>query len=383
MLLASTQTSIGGVILFASVVIALTYAWINIRQARAEVGSELELAPNRKPYYSDEELEGKRLDRTLALGLVGLFVVAITLPLYWLNEPARQEGARENFKSTFISRGAAMFETTENGGFNCAFCHGGMAAEGSVVPFTITDANGQFVAEVEWKAPALDTVLLRYDREEVRQILIYGRTFSPMPAWGVAGGGPLNDQQLQNLIDYMESIQVDIDDPDVRESLRAEVAEAVDAEMAAAEEAGTPYATRGEAMFNLGYYTNYAGGAYACARCHTTGWSYDEKGPDGNGAFGPSLRGGVSTTRFPGAVTGFQQQVDFVCAGSEHGVNYGRNGQGTGRMPGFCQTPAEAPNAAETGEVGVEAREPSDPATVGGMYSLEDVEEIVRYVRGL
>ena len=139
----------------------------------------------------------------------------------------------------------------------------------------------------------------------------------------------------------------------------------------------------GEAMFNLGYYSNYAGGAFACGRCHTTGWSYDEKGPDGNGALGPSLRGDVSTTRFPGPVVGFDQQVEFVCTGSEHGVRYGQNGQGTGRMPGFCQTPAEAPNPAETGEVGVEAREASDPATVGGMYSLEDVQEIVRYVRSL
>lgn len=383
MLFASTQSAIGGVALFAAFVIVITYAWINVRQGRPEIGSEIELAPNRKPYYSDEELEGKRLDRTLTMGLIGLFVIAITLPLYWLNEPSRQEGAVKDFKRKFVDRGAEMFDTTENGGFNCAFCHGGMSAEGSVVPFTITDANGQFVKQVEWKAPALDTVLLRFDRSEVRYILVYGRTFSPMPAWGVKGGGPLNDQQLQNLIDYMESIQVDITDPVQREELRQEVAAAIDAELAAAEEAGTPYASRGAAMFNLGYYTDYAGGAFACGRCHTTGWSYNEKGPDGNGGIGPSLRGGVSTNRFPGAVTGFTQQVDFVCAGSEVGVNIGSNSQGTGRMPGFCQKPAEVSNAAETGEVGVDASDATDPATVGGMYTQDEVEEIVRYVRGL
>jgi mono/diheme cytochrome c family protein len=258
-----------------------------------------------------------------------------------------------------------------------------MEATGGAVPFTITDANGQFVRQVEWKAPALDTVLLRFSRAEVRDILVYGRSWSPMPAWGVKGGGPLNEQQIQNLIDYMESIQVDITDADVRDELRAEVDAAVEEEMAAAEEAGLPYASRGEALFNLGYYTNYAGGAFACGRCHTTGWSYNDKGPDGNGALGPSLRGGVSTTRFPGVETGFQQQVDFICTGSEKGVNYGQNSQGSGRMPGFCQTPAEVDNVGETGEVGVEAREPSDPDTVGGMLSKEDVEEIVRYVRGL
>lgn len=383
MLIASVQASIGLVALFASVVIGVTYAWINIRQSRPEVGSEIELAPNRKPYYTDEELEGPRLDRVLAVGLISIFVVAITLPLYWLNEPGRQEGARQNFKQTFINRGANMFETTANGGFDCAYCHGGMTAEGNVIPYTITDANGQFVEVVQWKAPALNTIMLRYTRAEVRDILVYGRTFSPMPAWGVKGGGPLNEQQIQNLIDYIESIQIDINDPDVREEFRTEIEDAIENELLLAEEAGSPYATRGEAMFNLGYYSNYAGGAFACGRCHTTGWSYNEKGPDGNGALGPSLRGGVSTTRFPGAVVGFDQQVEFVCTGSEHGVRYGQNGQGTGRMPGFCQSPAEAPNPGETGEVGVEAREPSDPATVGGMYTLEDVQEIVRYVRSL
>jgi hypothetical protein len=397
MLFASTQTAIGGVVLFAAVVIVITYAFINIRLGRKEIGSEIELAPNRKPYYSDEELEGKRLDRVLAMGLIGLFVVAITLPLYWLNEPGRQEGARQNFKQAFINRGAAMFDTTENGGFNCAFCHGGMEGEGSVVPFTITDANGQFVQAVEWKAPALDTIFLRFNREEVRYILTYGRTFSPMPAWGVRGGGPLNDQQLQNLMDYMASIQTvqltappDGESAEEREArlarveeYRTEVQEAIDAEIAAAELNGTPYASEGEALFNLGYYTNYAGGAYACGRCHTTGWSYDQKDADGNGALGPSLRDGVSVTRFPGAVAGFEQQVEFVCAGSERGVNYGQNSQGTGRMPGFCQVPEEIASSPETGEVGVEAHPPSDPVTEGGMYTQEQVEQIVRYVRGL
>lgn len=383
MLLASTQSTIGGVVLFAAVVIALTYAWINVRQGRAEIGSEIELAANRKPYYSDEELEGKKLDRTLTVGLIGMFVVAIALPLYGIAEPGRQAGARKDFKRKFVDRGSEMFDTTENGGFNCAFCHGGMEATGSVVPFTITDADGQFVKQVEWKAPALDTVLLRFSREELREILVYGRTFSPMPAWGVKGGGPLNDQQIQNLIDYIESIQVDITDAEVRAEFRQEVADALVEEMRMAEEAGVPYATEGEALFNLGYYSDYAGGAFACGRCHTTGWSYGEKGPDGNGGYGPSLRGGVSTTRFPGPVAGLEQQVEFVCTGTERGVNYGNLGQGNGKMPGFCQVPAAVDNAAETGEVGVTAKDASDPDAVGGMLTKDDVEQIVRYARGL
>ena len=68
--------------------------FINARRARPEIGAELELAANRKPYLSDEELEGRKLDRTLGAGLILLAFISIATPLYWLYEPARQEGVR-------------------------------------------------------------------------------------------------------------------------------------------------------------------------------------------------------------------------------------------------------------------------------------------------
>ena len=77
-----------------------------------------------------------------------------------------------------------------------------------MAPFTILDNNAEFVAQVEWKAPAIDTALLRYSRDEVRFILDYGRAFSPMPAWGAPGGGPLTEQQIDNIIDYMQEITI-------------------------------------------------------------------------------------------------------------------------------------------------------------------------------
>ena len=70
----------------------------------------------------------------------------------------------------------------------------------------------------ELGAPSLNDIFYRYDDEEVRYWLIWGRPGSPMPAWGVEAGGPLNDQQLDFVIEYSE---VDSDYPgrsgDVRE----------------------------------------------------------------------------------------------------------------------------------------------------------------------
>lgn len=400
---ASNQTSFGVALVAIAAIAGVAFALINMRQGRAEIGSEIELAANRKPYLSDEELEGRKLDRTLSLGLLGLFIIGIGLPLYWLQEPGRQENAAGNMQRKFIDRGEEMFATTEKGGFNCAFCHG-EGGVGGVAPYTITDSQGRFVKQVSWRAPALNTVLLRYSRDEVRYILEYGRPFSPMPAWGARGGGPLTEQNLQNLIDYLQSIQLTPKESQkqVTDQL-AKMMKQRDATCVAAVTAQAKaklsgdalanfdpstvntgscpplYKSEGEALFNMGYDDGFAGGAYSCGRCHTKGWSYGEKQADGGGAFGPPLTN--VRNQFPGGVLGVAQQTDFVCNGSEQGARYGQNGQGTGRMPGFCITPATKLNP-DNGEVGVEAKDAGDVKT-GAMMTQAQVRAIVEYERSL
>ena len=180
---ASTVEAIGTVVALLAVVAVLVYAAFNVRAGRREVGSELELAPNLKPYLNDDELETKKLDRALTAGLAGLVLVGVGLPAYWLAEPGRQEGAEEMFLSTFEGRGEELY--TE--GAQCNSCHGPEGV-GGVASHTILDSDNEFVAQVLWEAPALNNVLLRYDRDEVYYVLEYGRPFSPMPAWGEGGG---------------------------------------------------------------------------------------------------------------------------------------------------------------------------------------------------
>jgi mono/diheme cytochrome c family protein len=211
-LAASTVTTIGAVIVVLIVLGLLVYVWVNLREGRPEVGSEIELAPNRKPYYDDDQLETTVLNRTLRWALVLLVIIAVGLPLYWLNEPARQSGAEENFLTTFEARGEDLYVE----GSQCQSCHGPEGTGGQAT-YTITDADGEFVATVNWRAPALDTVLLRFSREEVEYIINYGRPFSPMPGWSAeAGTGPLSPQQISNLIDYLASIQLTPDEAQLR-----------------------------------------------------------------------------------------------------------------------------------------------------------------------
>lgn len=311
------------------------YAFLNIRAARDELGSERELAANRKPYYDDETLEGERLTRVLGIGLILMVVIVVALPLYWILEPGRQAGAQAEKERQFEEWGAGLFAPTAEGGFNCAGCHGGMNATGGVAAFNVTDPATGEVTAVNWTAPALNTVFSRFDEDEVREILTYGRAGTPMPPWGVDGGGPMNDQQIDTLLAYLESIQVERencaegeDDPRLCESgnLPAEEQEAIQAAAQKLVDDGV-YATIGEALFNL----DLNGGAYSCARCHTPGWSYGDPGTTGQGALGWNLREGAVNQHFP-----IESDLEtFIATGTERGAAYGEQGQGTGRMPGF------------------------------------------------
>lgn len=374
LLAASTVQAVGTVIALVLVVGFIVYALFNVRAGREEVGAELELAANLKPYLDDDELETTKLDRTLTFGLATLAIVGIGLPAYWLAEPGRIDGAIEEYDRVFVTRGEEQY--TEGSG--CNACHGPEGV-GGVAPYTILDENAEFVAQVEWKAPALDTVMLRYSREEVKFILDYGRPFSPMPAWGTEGGGPRTEQEIENIIDYLESITITPE----------ESVEAVEGELASTlgldstDDIDYSSLETGEALFNLGEDSGFAGGAYACGRCHTRGWSIS-KGegkilpesadvseyidyPDGAGAYGPRLEG-IIPRQFASIAT----LVEFLTTGAERGVTYGNNGLSSqGMMPGF----GENPNTDDVEEGLYPSAE--------GMLSEEMIESIARYVDSL
>src|SRR5690625_3021815 len=132
----------------------------------------------------DEELETTRLTRTLAAGLGLLLIIAIGLPLYWLAEPGRQDGAVEMFDETFISRGADQFEE----GSGCADCHG-PEGSGGVATYTLFNDAEEYVATVNWAAPAIDSAPLRFSDDELYEIIEYGRPGTPMQGWGEGGQG--------------------------------------------------------------------------------------------------------------------------------------------------------------------------------------------------
>ena len=400
MLLAQSAVRNVGVIIFAVIIIGfIIYLLFNMLDAKGESGAEIELAANRKPYFSDDILETKKLDLSLSSGLFLLLVIGIALPLYWLGEPGRQDGLLENTNELRTERGSESYEES------CSSCHGGGGA-GGIAAFAITEAGtGDFIASVDWVAPSLTSVLTRFDEEEVIHTLNFGRN-GVMPAWGAPGGGPLTTQQIEILITWMRSIQRDGDAVQsalfdgLVEGARAEMISRDDAlateqfelqeELTAALQSGLAgpigdaqsefgafqartlelfpndelaawveqisdpsdpeYLTYGELLF-----TNRAdSGAYGCARCHTAGWSFfgaSDFDLDGNPLNTITTESGEEVPGYvqgggwfgPNLLNGTTlsqfateaQQEAFINGGSEIGIQYGAAGQGSGQMPGF------------------------------------------------
>jgi mono/diheme cytochrome c family protein len=275
----------------------------------------------------------------------------------------------------------------------CAKCHGDKGVGGSVQTTYDPDGEGGIpLQQVVWKAPALNTELLRFSEQEVHDIITYGRPGTPMQAWGIAGGGPKNEQAINDLVAYIKSIQLTPDqaqaeaqkaledarkaaaqqveqaqadlktaqddaktaddnlqkvlaDPKSTAKQKSDAQKAADAapdnvqaaqdalDWAIAWQKFRGNVTDGQLLFEIN-----------CARCHTKGWSpfdpsqvngTDILGPPGGGGVtGFNLRDGSEKRRFPGD-TGEQDQIDFVTNGSENEVAYGVGGLGSGKMPGF------------------------------------------------
>ena len=316
---------------------------------------------NLTPFLPDEALEGRKLERVLGIALLTTALIALTLFAYYVFEPNRSSSMEKQFHDSSVERGAILFANDQSKVYDptrsllCANCHG-VKGEGGSTNYTLKsddprcDPTAAVTADtpsyclpvqVTWQAPPLDVELLRFSKDEVHDIITYGRPGTPMPPWGVASGkGVLNEQGIQDLVNYIQTLQLSPEK--AKERFTKQLADA---------KAKNPTASDGELLFQL-----------QCARCHTKNWSFFDPdkpgpgplpGPQGGGAFGPNLTGGETVRQFAGP-KGVDDQVDWVTNGKPANELYGTRGISSGRMPHF-----------------------------GSVLTKDQIQSIVEYERGL
>jgi mono/diheme cytochrome c family protein len=160
-----------------------------------------------RPGPSDADLETPLLQKLQGWGLLLIVFLVIWVPGTWLFEPDVNLTQERQLKADAIHRGSLIVElfSEENQfGFGCVQCHG-PELEGSVIlnsdtgqpiptPNLRTVCGGPFANH-----PAIHGVI------DIYNTIAQGR--NQMPSWSVRYEGALNEQQINDVITYLISIQ--------------------------------------------------------------------------------------------------------------------------------------------------------------------------------
>lgn len=123
------------------------------------------------------------MERKIILGWGLTLMIVIFVLIYWLNEPNRMVVTGEEFRREAVRRGAQLYAD------QCASCHGdegqGIANVGSVL-------NSRSLLEL-------------YDDEAIRAAIRDGRPNTMMTAYAQEKGGPLRDNQIEDLVAFIRN----------------------------------------------------------------------------------------------------------------------------------------------------------------------------------
>ena len=192
-----------------AIFIAIAGGILVLRGRRRE---EADIPNAMRPGPSDPDLETPLLQKLQGWGVLLVLFFVIWVPAVWLFEPQRNLEQEQLLSQAAIDRGAhavQVFTEENQGGVGCVNCHG-PTLQGSVILNTQTGTPIQ--------TPNLTTVCggpftghpLIYGLRDIQTTIEQGR--GVMPSWSIRYAGALGDQQINDIINYLVSIQKDVPD---------------------------------------------------------------------------------------------------------------------------------------------------------------------------
>src|ERR1700682_5774637 len=134
------------------------------------------------PPFEPAALE-RSLNRYLAWGLVFMVALVAGFMAYRVREPTLRSQAAAAQRTSYRDIGTQLFAT------NCSACHGKGAVGGS--------------------APVLNAkeFLKSTTDDQIRGLIAGGVPGTEMPAWSLAFGGTLTDEQILQISTYLRSLE--------------------------------------------------------------------------------------------------------------------------------------------------------------------------------
>ena len=130
------------------------------------------------------------MERKIIAIVAMIAAMALLFLGYGFREPARQVSAQEQQLDTSIGRGISNFTTL------CFPCHG-EKGQGAVVPDVTPERLAPPLNRADLRPTDSDTRTKEYDF--IFKTIQRGRPGTPMPTWGQIDGGPLLDEQVNEL----------------------------------------------------------------------------------------------------------------------------------------------------------------------------------------
>jgi cbb3-type cytochrome c oxidase subunit III len=158
-----------------------------------------------RPAPSDGDLETPIFGKLQGWGLLLVVFFVIWVPLMWLQEPSTNLSQEKALKTDAIERGShavQLFSEENGGGIGCVRCHG----------ISLTGGQNLYNGSVV-QVPNLTTVCggattghpLIKSVADIYTTIQEGR--NDMPSWSIKFAGALDDQQIQDIVSYLISIQ--------------------------------------------------------------------------------------------------------------------------------------------------------------------------------
>jgi mono/diheme cytochrome c family protein len=134
------------------------------------------------PPFEPPDLE-RSLDRYLMWGLFFMVVLIVGFVAYRAREPQLRKHAAAAQQTAYRQIGTQLFAT------NCSGCHGKNATGGS--------------------APVLNSkqFLKTTSDDQIRALMAGGVPGTEMPAWSLAFGGTLTDEQVLQITTYLRALE--------------------------------------------------------------------------------------------------------------------------------------------------------------------------------
>jgi mono/diheme cytochrome c family protein len=187
--------------------LALALAVLVLRGRTKERGPEI--PPAMRPGPADAALETPLLQKLQGWGVVLIAFLVVWIPFTWLREPSENLKQEEDLKTEAIARGALavqLFSEDNQGGIGCVRCHGPELRGGIIINGANPDGSIKYAYP-----PDLTTVCggPNTGHTQIKSLTdIYttieeGRIDAGMPSWSIRFQGALDDQQINDIVQYL------------------------------------------------------------------------------------------------------------------------------------------------------------------------------------